>query len=332
MENDSPSAPLLITRGNLDGIACAAVFLHRYPAAEIAFVTSPPAALRALRSGTGEIWLADIALTKEIAAEMRTRVGQVFLADHHPAEEMAEGAFVDPGQSAAGVLREMIGSPGPLDALVAIADLHERSETEVLERVAGQWGQERLEREAIILDLSWRSNIEDDQFRLDAAKALSLGTWPSEVQVVRQHYEAVKRGDRWIKALDKVRREIVALGPLAVLDLRGKRLSMHGFGSMAVVEVAREMACRCAAVIHGAGEDAIISLRAVDGNNLDLGSFVQKFARERGHDGGGHRGSAGARISIGSADRLIKELADLASPDHSSVSTCASGEPGATLL
>jgi hypothetical protein len=309
MDGSVSGSRRLITRGNLDGIACAAVFLHHFPRSDVTFVTSPPTALKAVRGHGGEeLWLADIALTPEIAEAMRSSDRPIILVDHHPSDERAPAAFIDLEASAAGLLHRLLGSSPALDKVVCLADLRESPGSELLTRQAAFVGIERLEAEATVLDFSWRLRVDDDAFRRIAARSLAEGAWPSEIAVIRSRWEAVLAGDNWARALDRVRREITVRGPLAVLDTRGKRLSLRGFGSRAVAEVAREIGCRYTVMLQDGGVTTTVSLRSLSRNGIDLGSFAGDFARDNGLGGGGHRSSAGARVPAGCADRLIAAL------------------------
>ncbi len=301
----------LITRGNLDGIACAAVFLHRFPRSSVSFVTSPPAALMEVEADdlSGAIYLADIPLTAELVEVMDNGGRPVRLIDHHPTIHRTEHAIIDLERSAAGVLHEYLGRPTDCANVAALADLYERSETSLLDSRAAIFGRQRLEAEAAVLDFAWRFNIEDDGFRLDAARSLSHGCWPSEVPLITERWRAVLSGDRWGKALAQVRNGLEVRGDLGLLDLRGKRRSLQGFGSVALSEVARELECGYTLMLHDSNDTATASLRSARVDGLDLGRFAEAFTREHGVGGGGHRSSAGARVPVHAADRLIDDLA-----------------------
>lgn len=296
----------------MDGIISAAVFLERFPGAEVAFVTSPPAAARALREDGpwSCVYVVDIALTEELAEAVRSQSGKrsVVLADHHPADEAVEGAVIDEGRSAASILHRCLGSSERVRRAVALADLYEMSDTDILGDVVRTCGRARLEEECAVLDFAWRHNVEDDGFRLRAAAALSEGALPSEVPFILERYVKVKEGGRWNKALDRVRSRLEKKGSVGVLDLRTGRTSLHGFGSKALLEVVREQGCRYAVLIHGREGDAVVSLRAVDPRGVDLGRFAREFARKHGRGGGGHPASAGARISPHAASLMVEEL------------------------
>ena len=65
----------LITRGNVNGIVSAAIFLNRYPNSRVSFITSPTAGAKALSMdfSSNEIYLSDVALVPDVAEAMETR-------------------------------------------------------------------------------------------------------------------------------------------------------------------------------------------------------------------------------------------------------------------
>ncbi len=309
-EHQDPWSRHLITRGNLDGMACAAVFLQRFPGSWVSFVTSPPAALREMK-GDGrsrEIYLADIPLTAELAEAMGDDKRPTLLVDHHPTAQRSDRAVIDLERSAAGTLHAFLGQPAISSNIAALADLYERSETPLLEARSELYGRERMEAEATVLDFAWRFNVEDDAFRLLAARSLSEGCWPSEVSLITERWEAVLAGGRWGKALDRVRNSLEVRGDLGLLDLRGRKLSLQGFGSAALSKVARELECDYTLMLHDSKDTATASLRSSRKDGLDLGQFAEAFTRENGVGGGGHRSSAGARVPVHAADLLIDQL------------------------
>lgn len=304
------SGTRIITRGNLDGIACAAVFLERFPEGEVTFVSSPPLAAEAVAGDmtSGSIFIADVPLTGELMAIM-DRDPRVVLVDHHPACADHPRAFVDLTRSAAGVLHDHLGASPVTAGAVALADLYEHSESGLLAMFTGGFGRERIELESRTLDFAWRFNVEDDAFRREAARALSRGLWPSESEAVMRRYGAVVNGDRWTKAVRRVQERLEVRGGLALLDLRRGRPSFHGFGALALAQAARERGCGYALLVHDSRDTSVASLRACGGTGLDLGLFVQRFAQEHGAEGGGHYASAGARVPREATDLLIDELA-----------------------
>lgn len=294
----------------MDGIICAAVFLQRYPEGEVTFISSPPSAAEAAARDRDAdlLFIADVPLTEELAAVMDNDP-RITLVDHHPTAVQHPRAVVDRSTSAAGVLHRHLGAAPAASRTVALADLYERSDSSLLAAEVSSSGRERLEREARVLDFAWRYNVEDDAFRLEAARELSPGRWPSECEAITKRYLAVMSGERWGKAVRRVREMLQVRGDLALLDLRRGRPSLHGFGSLALTEAARERGCRYAILLHDSRGSSIASLRACGGGEVDLGLFVQRFARRHGAEGGGHPASAGTRIPREAADLLIDELA-----------------------
>jgi hypothetical protein len=303
------SGTRIITRGNVDGIVCAAVFLERFPEGEVTFISSPPSAARAAAGDvtSTQMIIADVPLNEELLAIVDSDP-RITLVDHHPSCADHPRAFVDRTRSAAGVLHDRLGAVAGVASAVALADLYERSDSKLLARSVNEIGRERTELEARILDFAWRCNVADDAFRLVAARELSRGLRPSECEAIMKRYGAVMNGDRWAKAVRRVRDRLEVRGGLAILDLRRERPSLHGFGAMALAQAARERGCGYAMLVHDSGRTSIASLRACGGTELDLGLFVQKFAVRHGAEGGGHHASAGVRVPREAADLLIDEL------------------------
>ena len=203
----------LITRGNLDGIVSAAVFLRRFPRSPVRFVTSPAAAAGLLRSGGAEhAFLADIALTPSLASAVE-EVGRhrpVTLIDHHESSLRAEWAVIDVSTSAAGLMYHQLAVDG-MDAAVSLADLYENEDTPLLRSMMDRMGIETLRRETEVLDFAWRLNVKDDAFRLAAAEGLASGLLPSCVaEIAERHAEMVRRdGCRYAVMINRGERESV---------------------------------------------------------------------------------------------------------------------------
>ena len=185
----------LITRGNVDGIVSAALFLHVFPQARISFVTSPTAGARALAmdSVSTSVYLSDLALVPELETAMADSLSwrKVLAFDHHQqhAGGSAKDVFVvHEGESAASVLYHHFGLNGQMKKLVAIADLVEYCRTPLLKEMAALHGMRKLEEEARTLDFSWRLEIDDDVFRSQASSHLARGIWPSEVGLIKRRY------------------------------------------------------------------------------------------------------------------------------------------------
>jgi nitrogen fixation protein FixH len=45
-----------------------------------------------------------------------------------------------------------------------------------------------VDQESVVLDFSWRLIIDDDRFRYTAAKMLSQGLWPTQVDAMKRGY------------------------------------------------------------------------------------------------------------------------------------------------
>lgn len=311
MDNDG--ARSLITRGNLDGIVSAAVFLNRYPGSSVTFTTSPTSAARALSAERArEVYVVDHSLTPDLvhAVEAALADRAVTVVDHHPCTSPPPFAIIDDRTSAAGLLYHFLDGRG-LDGVVALADLYEMTSTQLLGRVTDAFGLERLEQEATVLDFAWRWNVEDDLFRQTAAALLAQGGLPSSHHAILERYRSVVRKGGWAGALETARKRMVVRDGVAILDLRKKRASLNGFGSRALSEVARQEGCRYAAMLNRSREGTAVSLRSL-GGQADLGTFVEDFTAEHGFGGGGHPNAAGARIPSAAAPLLLDELACLA--------------------
>jgi hypothetical protein len=300
----------LITRGNVDGIVSAAIFLNRYPASRVSFITSPTAGARALSMDftSNEIYLADVALVPDVAEAMATRRDRqkVFLIDHHPTPNDAcpHGVkVINEGMSAAGVMYHFLSSPNRLKKIVAIADLVEYFETPILAEMMHDNGQQKVCEESRILDFSWRLNIEDDSFRMQAAQHLSQGLWPSLVGPIKRRYTQVVNEQRWPKALARAQSGLRVRGSVGIFDGTDKNRSLYGFGTRAIVEVAIRRGCRYAMMVNERKIHSSISIRSMCLDGTDVGGFVEYFTALHGLEGGGHPSSAGARIPVQSTHR-----------------------------
>lgn len=307
----------LITRGNVDGIVSAALFLSAFPAARVTFVTSPVAGARALAKDrcSSVVYLSDLAMVPELEARMceaRDR-SEVVAFDHHQSHSSPAGAMlvVREGMSAASVLYHHFRLEPRFKALVAIADLVEFCQTPVLGEMGALHGLRKLEEEARTLDFSWRLDIDDDLFRGQAALHLSRGVWPSEVGCVRRRYLQVVNEQRWPKALARVESNMRVRGSAAVLHSRDKNRSLYGFGTRALVEVARGRGCAYAVMVNERRQHSSVSMRGLEPGGLNLGRFVEDFTEEHGVDGGGHPTSAGARIPVEVTDLFLDRFVSI---------------------
>jgi len=304
----------LITRGNLDGIVSAAVFLRRFPSSPVRFVTSPAAAAPLLREGDAEhIFLADLSPAPSLAAAIEDALGsrRITLIDHHPTSQHFDWAVIDGSASAAGLMYRELGADG-MEAAVAMADLYENGDGPLVRSVAADIGIDALRHESEMLDFAWRLNVKDDRFRLAAAEQLSRGLLPSAIPCIAERHQEMVRLDRWGKALDNVRRCLRRAGSAAVMEFSGRRPSFHGFGSRALAEAARQEGCRYAIMINHGQDESVVSLRSTAPGGIDLGRFIESFTAQHGVEGGGHPASAGARIPSGSADLLVEQLEAIA--------------------
>ena len=305
----------LITRGNVDGIVSAAIFLNRFPASRVSFITSPTAGARALSMdfSSNEIYLADVALVPDVAEAMASRRDRqkVFLIDHHPTPNDAcpHGVkVINEGMSAAGVLYHFLSSSNRLKKIVAIADLVEYFETPILAEMMHDNGQQKVCEESRILDFSWRLNIEDDSFRMQAAQHLSQGLWPSQVGPIKRRYMQVVNEQRWPKALARAQSGIRVRGSVGIFDGTDRNRSLYGFGTRAIVEVAIRRGCRYAMMVNERKIHSSISVRGMCDGGTDLGRFVEDFTAVYGLEGGGHPSSAGARIPVERTGRFVNDF------------------------
>lgn len=305
----------MITRGNVDGIASAAIFLSRYRFSRVTFITSPSAAAKELAKdrSSREIYLVDIALTPNVleAASTRRPPQLVIAVDHHPTsslEEMDGVKIVEEGKSAAGVLHDHLRASPHLKKLVAIADQLEYCDTSVLHDMTRKHGPQKISDEARILDFSWRLNIEDDDFRLAASRSLSDGSWPSQVGAIKRRYIQVLNENRWPKAIARVKAGLQVVENVGIFQCNEKNRSLYGFGTRALVEVAQRRGCSYAMMLNDRKENCSVSLRSMEQNGLDVGRFVEDFVMHNGMDGGGHPSSAGARIPLPAEERFVDEF------------------------
>ena len=309
----------LITRGNVDGIVSAALFLGVFPSSKISFVTSPSAGAKvlAMDESSSMIYLSDLALVPELEARMCEAQdrAEVVSIDHHqahvsPAEDMV---VVQQGVSAAAVLYQHFHLNGQYKKLVAIADMVEFCRTPLLGEMEALHGAKKIEDEARTLDFSWRLDIDDDLYRLQAATHLSQGVWPSEVGMIKRRYLQVVNEQRWPKALARVEGNMKVRGSMGLLHCRDKNRSLYGFGTRALVEVAREHGCSYAVMVNERKQHSSVSMRGLSPGGVNLGRFVEDFTDEFGVEGGGHPTSAGARIPVETTDLFLQRFISISS-------------------
>lgn len=321
----------LLTRGNVDGILSAAFYLARMPEAKVSYVTSSSSAVEVLRRdlSSREFHLVDLGLTPKLAKTLNMKVkggADVTFIDHHQQSPEYAGEL-DPavelqlaeGASAAAMAHDYLGLNGHTSHLAALADFVEYCPTVRLRDAWRQYGKDRIEEESRVLDFSWRLQVEDDRFRVLAARKMAFGAWPSEVPEILRRYLQVKNEGRWERALERIRQRVTIRHDVAVLDFGRRKPSLFGFGSRALVAVAKEEECRVALLINRRRELSSVSMRGVvaldpeeiqasDGSPLNLGRFVDLFTKEHGVIGGGHPQSAGAKIPTRCVPLFLKEI------------------------
>ncbi|MDD1743242.1 MAG: hypothetical protein LUO85_01295 [Methanomassiliicoccales archaeon] len=308
----------LITRGNVDGIVCASLFLRMFPQARVSFVTSPTAGAKVLSldRSSSFVLLADLALVPDLENRIREILPgrEVVTIDHHQphaTEEARSTLVVREGMSAASVLYHHFRIDEEMRRLVAIADLMEYCETDLLGEEMEIHGVKRIFDEARVLDFSWRLDIADDQFRSQASARLSQGVWPSEVGMIRRRYLQVVNEQRWPKALARVTSNLTIRGETAVLESHDKNRSLYGFGTRALVEVARKKGCDYAIMVNQRKQHSSVSLRGLRPDGVNLGRFVEDFTAVYGLEGGGHPTSAGARIPVETTGLFLDQFIGL---------------------
>lgn len=316
----------LLTRGNVDGIVSAALFLAHDPSTRVSFVPSGDMAVDVLRKdiGSQELYLVDLGLTprliKTLNDKAKTNQRVVYLDHHQQSAEMwgeldarTEGV-VRQGISAAGVAYEYLGLNGDHKHLVAVADEVEYTPSSFHQAAAELVGLERLQQEAKMLDFSWRFRVEDDRFRLGAARRLAQGLWPSEIGEIKGRYHQMLIENRWERALERVRERVELRHNVALLRFGRRKPSLFGFGSRALTAVAREEGADVAVMLNRRPQVTSLSLRRTDTGEggLNLGRFVADFTACHGIVGGGHPHSAGAKIPSRSVAEFLKEVHCLA--------------------
>lgn len=313
--------PHVVTRGNVDGILSAAAVLAACPRAKVTFVPSSSTAADAVRKDLShDLVVADLGLTHALARAMNekgdTRQAVVYL-DHH--QQSARGrdalkshvtAVVHEGPSATSVVLDHL-EVERLAHLGAVADHIERCRSRFFTVTKGRHGLDRIEAEGRVLDYAWRLHVEDDRFRLAAARELSSGAWPSEVTEVVRRFRIVRNEGRFERAIDRAKRCLTVRRGVAILD-KGRRMpSLLGFGMRAVTAAAEQSGAEVAVLVNRRDEMSGISLRSVD-RGPNLGRFAEEFTEEHGVAGGGHPTSAGARVHTDDVPMLIDQVVELA--------------------
>ena len=267
-----------------------------------------------------EFYLCDLGLTprliKTLNDKAKTRQKVTYL-DHHEQSELQLDALdveldgvVRQGVSAAGVAYDHLGLNGEHRHLVALADLVEYCDSPLLSEVGKTVGMDRLEEEARMLDFAWRYRVDDDRFRYHAARKLAAGKWPSEVSEVKARYHQMVNEQRWDRALDRVRERIELKHNVALLRFGRHKVSLFGFGSRALTEVAKELGASVAVMLNRRNSLSSLSMRStgLDPDSFNLGQFVSDFTAQHGIVGGGHPNSAGAKIPTASVPAFLHEV------------------------
>ncbi len=318
----------LITRGNVDGIVSAAMFLARRPDTRVSFVASGDLAVDVLRKdiGSHDFFLVDLGLTPRLTKTLNQKaktLQQITYLDHHQQSydhwrelDHRIGGVVKQGISAAGVAYDYLGLNGQHRHLAALADLVEYCHTDRLAELMREHGEPRMTEEARMLDFSWRCQVDDDRFRYHAARQLAGGRWPSEVDIIKRRYLQVVNEGRWEKALARVRERVELQHNVAMLRFGRRKPSLFGFGSRALTAVAKEYGAGVAVLLNRRKELSSLSLRRTTSRPLpgalNLGRFVEDFTLQHGIVGGGHPMSAGAKIPTRSVPQFLKEVVCLA--------------------
>ena len=320
----------LLTRGNVDGIISASLFLAKDPATRVTFVPSGDMAVDVLRKdiSSHEFYLVDLGLTprliKTLNDKAKTRQRVTYLDHHEQSGEHLEEldpdmeGLVRQGVSAAGVAYDYLALNGDHRHLVALADLVEYCPSPLLADVESAVGTERLEEEASMLDFAWRFRVDDDRFRYQAARRLSTGRWPSEVPEVKARYLQMVNEARWERAMERVRERVEVKHNVALLRFGRRKPSLFGFGSRALAQVAREVGANVAVLLNRRNTMSSLSLRrtsdapAADGESFNLGRFASEFTAQHGIVGGGHPHSAGAKIPTRAVPDFLREVYCLA--------------------
>jgi hypothetical protein len=248
----------------------------------------------------------DLGLTPGLARTIRMKGKthqQVLCIDHHQHSARYAGllgpeaaVIVDEAASAASLAHDVWGLGDETSHLAAVADHVEYCASEHLRRTVARVGAARVEHEARILDFAWRCQLDDDRFRLAAARTLAVGYWPSQIEEVRRRYFRVLGEDRWRRATDRVRAHMEVQQGIAVLRFGKHKPSLFGFGTRALTAVAMEQGCRLALMVNQRPRLSSVAMRAIGPPVLNLGELAESFTAEFGVVGGGHPSSAGAKV------------------------------------
>lgn len=314
--------PHVVTRGNVDGILSAAGVLATCPRAKVTFVPSSSTAADTLRRDLSlDFVVADLGLTHDLVRALNDKADthqSVVYLDHHQQSARAVDALgehvtpiVEEGPSATSVVLDHLGVDR-LAHLGALADQIEHCRSRFLSVTRSRHGLERIEAEARVLDYAWRLHIDDDRFRLSAARALTAGAWPSQVDEVVRRFRIVRNEGRFERAQERAGRCLRVRRGVAILDKGDRNPSLLGFGMRAVTAAAASAGARVAIRVNRREEMSGVSLRGIE-PGVNLGRFAEAFTEEHGVAGGGHPTSAGARVHTRDVPKLIDGVVELAS-------------------
>jgi hypothetical protein len=313
-----------LTRGNVDGIISSAFFLARFPRGRVTYVPSSSLAMDLLRRDLSSkaFFLVDLGITPGLARTIRLKVKthqEVVCIDHHQQTANYQGLLgehativVEEGASAASVAHGVWELGIGTSHLAAVADHVEYCASEHLLRAAESVGLERVDQEGRVLDFAWRCQVDDDRFRALAARRLSQGLWPSEVEEIRRRYLKVVNENRWQRAVERVRAHMVVRDGVAVLHFGKRKPSLFGFGTRALTAVAMEQGCRLALMVNERRTVSSIAMRSIGPPEVNLGLLAERFTAQFGVVGGGHPSSAGAKVLTRDLPAFMDQVACLA--------------------
>jgi hypothetical protein len=311
----------LLTRGNVDGIVASAFFLARYPRGRVTYVPSSSLAVEVLRRDLSSraFFLIDLGISPRLARTIRLKDKtrqEVLCIDHHQQSAQYEGALgphaavvVREGVSAATLAHDAFGLNGEHDHLAAVADHVEYCASPYLAKAVDGVGLERVDLEGRVLDFAWRCQLDDDRFRAFAARRLSMGLWPSEVEEIRRRYYRVLNENRWQRAIERVRAHLEVRDGVALLHFGKRKPSLFGFGTRALTSVAMEEGCRLALLVNERRRVTSVAMRSIGPPSVNLGRIAERFTAEFGVVGGGHPSSAGAKVMTRDLPAFLEALA-----------------------
>ncbi|MFQ6086325.1 MAG: DHHA1 domain-containing protein [Candidatus Bathyarchaeia archaeon] len=163
------------------------------------------------------------------------------------------------------------------------------------------------EREALILDESWRANSFDHDFRRFLVRELRDGKMPSQIpQAVENYRKAIKMRREVIKKMEQA---ISFDGPTLLVSSPKERL--HGHVGPALSELANRRRRIAFGIFRPIDADYfVVCGRAPDDykGGLHLGRLLAEMCAGFSGSGGGHKLAAGGRIAPEAKDRFIELL------------------------